>query len=130
VRDPTATVTAAAPCTAPDTHTAVCRDAPTRITQLSVTLDDQPDAAAVAITDVTTSINGGPAKDSIYGSDGGVDTIDGAGDEDAIDGRGGDDTLIDGIADAAPNDLFGGATTCCGAAPGPTSSTGARASTR
>lgn len=108
VRDPTATITAAAPCTAPDTHTAVCPDAPTRITQLSVALDDQPDAATVGIADVTTSINGGPGKDSVYGSDGGADTIDGAGDEDAIDGRGGDDTLVDGIADAAPNHLFGG----------------------
>jgi Ca2+-binding RTX toxin-like protein len=108
VRDPTATVTAAAPCTAPDTHTAVCPDAPTRITQLSVTLDDMPDAADVGITDVTTSINGGPGKDSIQGSDGGADTIDGAANEDTINARGGDDAIVDGIADAAPNHLFGG----------------------
>jgi hypothetical protein len=109
VRDPSATITAAAPCTAPDTHTALCPDAPTRITQLSVTLDDMPDKATVGITDVSTSINGGPGNDSILGSDGGADTIDGAGDQDTSDGRGGDDTLIDGIADAAPNQLAGGA---------------------
>jgi Ca2+-binding RTX toxin-like protein len=109
VRDPAATLVAAAPCTAPDTHTAVCADAPTRISQLSVTLDDMPDTAVVGITDVTTSLNGGPGKDSISGSDGGADSIDGAGDEDTISGRGGDDTLLDGIADAAPNHLFGGA---------------------
>jgi hypothetical protein len=107
VREPSATLVAAAPCTAPDTHTVVCADAP-RITQLSVTLDDMPDAAVVGITDVSTSINGGPGKDSIAGSDGGADTIDGAGDEDTITGRGGDDALVDGIADAAPNHLFGG----------------------
>jgi hypothetical protein len=107
VRDPSATLVAAAPCTAPDTHTVVCADAP-RITQLSVTLDDMPDAAVVGITDVATSISGGPGKDSVAGSDGGADTIDGAGDEDTIDGRGGDDALVDGIADAAPNHLFGG----------------------
>jgi Ca2+-binding RTX toxin-like protein len=109
VRDLSATLVAAAPCTAPDTHTAVCPDAPTRITQLTVTLDDMPDAATVGITDVATTINGGPGKDSILGSDGGADTIDGAGDEDTIGGRGGDDTVVDGIADAAPNHLSGGA---------------------
>jgi hypothetical protein len=108
VRDPSATLVAAAPCTAPDTHTAVCADAP-RITQLSVTLDDMPDVAVVGITDVTTSINGGPGKDSIAGSDGGADTIDGAGDEDTVNGRAGDDAVLDGIADNAPNHLFGGA---------------------
>jgi hypothetical protein len=109
VRDPVATLVAAAPCTAPDTHTAVCPDAPTRITQLSVTLDDMPDTAVVGITDVSTSINGGPGKDSITGSDGGADSIDGAGDEDTTNGRAGDDSLVDGIADAAPNHLFGSA---------------------
>ena len=109
VRDPVATLVAAAPCTAPDTHTAVCPDAPTRITQFSVTLDDMPDTAVVGITDVSTNINGGPGKDSITGSDGGADSIDGAGDEDTANGRAGDDSLVDGIADAAPNHLFGSA---------------------
>jgi hypothetical protein len=107
VRDPSATLVAAAPCTAPDTHTVVCADAP-RITQLTVTLDDMPDTAVVGITDVSTSINGGPGKDAITGSDGGADTIDGAAEEDTIAGRGGDDALVDGIADNAPNHLFGG----------------------
>jgi hypothetical protein len=109
VRDPSATLVAVAPCTAPDTHSVVCADAPTRISQLTVTLDDMPDRAVVNVADVTTSINGGPGKDSITGSDGGPDVIDGAGDEDTLDGRGGDDTLLDGIADAAPNHLFAGA---------------------
>jgi hypothetical protein len=58
---------------------------------------------------VSTSINGGPGKDSITGSDGGADSIDGAGDEDTTNGRAGDDSLVDGIADAAPNHLFGSA---------------------
>jgi RTX calcium-binding nonapeptide repeat (4 copies) len=109
VRDASATLVAVAPCTAPDTHTVVCADAPTRISQLTVTLDDMPDRAVVDVADVTTSMNGGPGKDSITGSDGGPDVIDGAGDEDTLDGRGGDDTLLDGIADAAPNHLFAGA---------------------
>jgi hypothetical protein len=108
VRDPAVTLVAAAPCAAPDIHTVVCPDAPTRISQVVATLDDMPDTAVVGITDVTTSLNGGPGKDSITGSDGGVDVIDGAGDEDTGNGRGGDDTLLDGIADAAPNHLFGG----------------------
>jgi hypothetical protein len=109
VRDPSVTLVAAAPCTAPDVHTVLCPDAPTRITQLSITLDDGADTAVVNVPDVTTSINGGPGKDTITGSDGGNDTIDGAGDEDTVSGRGGDDTLLDGIADAAPNHLFAGA---------------------
>jgi hemolysin type calcium-binding protein len=109
VRDPSVTLVAAAPCAAPDIHTVVCPDAPTRITQVVATLDDMPDSAVVGITDVTTNLNGGPGKDVITGSDGGADVIDGAGDEDAANGRGGDDTLLDGIADAAPNHLFAGA---------------------
>jgi hypothetical protein len=110
VRDPSVTLVAAAPCTAPDVHTVLCPDAPTRITQLSITLDDGADTAVVNVPDVTsTSINGGPGKDTITGSDGGNDTIDGAGDEDAVNGRAGDDFLFDSIADAAPNHLFAGA---------------------
>jgi Ca2+-binding RTX toxin-like protein len=109
VRDPSATLVAAAPCMAPDIHTVLCPDAPTRITQVVATLDDMPDTAVVGITDVTTNLNGGAGKDTITGSDGGVDAIDGAGDEDTISGRGGDDSLLDGIADGAPNHLFGGA---------------------
>jgi hypothetical protein len=62
VRDPSATLVAAAPCTAPDTHTVTCPDAPTRITQLSVSLDDMPDTAVVNIPDVTTSIVVAPAR--------------------------------------------------------------------
>ena len=107
-RDPSATLVAAAPCMAPDIHTVVCPDAPTRITQLAVTLDDLPDTAVVDITDVSTNINGGAGKDTITGSDGGADAIDGAGDEDTANGRGGDDSLLDGIADGAPTHLFGG----------------------
>lgn len=110
VRDPAVTLVAAAPCTAPDVHTVLCPDAPTRITQLSITLDDGADTAVVNIADLTsTSINGGPGKDTITGSDGGNDTIDGAGDEDTANGRAGDDFLFDSIADAAPNHLFAGA---------------------
>lgn len=107
-RDPSATLVAAAPCMAPDIHTVVCPDAPTRITQLAVTLDDLPDTAVVDITDVSTNINGGAGKDTITGSDGGADAIDGAGDEDTANGRGGDDSVLDGIADGAPTHLFGG----------------------
>ena len=107
-RDPSATLVAAAPCMAPDIHTVVCPDAPTRITQLAVTLDDLPDTALVDITDVSTNINGGAGKDTITGSDGGADAIDGAGDEDTANGRGGDDSVLDGIADGAPTHLFGG----------------------
>jgi hypothetical protein len=99
VRDPSATLVAATPCTAPDTHTVTCPDAPTRITQLSVALDDGNDSAVVNIADVTTSINGGVGNDTITGSDGGADSIDGANNEDTISGRGGDDTLVDGIDD-------------------------------
>jgi Ca2+-binding RTX toxin-like protein len=109
VRDPSATLVAATPCTAPDTHTVTCPDAPTRITQLSVSLDDGNDAAVVDIPDVSTSINGGAGNDTITGSDGGADTIDGANNEDTISGRGGDDTLVDGIDDGAPNHMSGGA---------------------
>jgi hypothetical protein len=109
VRDPSVTLFAAAPCTAPDVHTVLCPDAPTRITQLSVTLDDGADTAVVNVPDVTTSISGGPGKDTITGSDGGNDTIDGAADEDTVNGRAGDDFLFDSIADAAPNHLFAGA---------------------
>jgi hypothetical protein len=60
-------VTAAAPCTAPDTHTAVCPDAPTRITQLGVTLDDMPDMAAVGITDAINAVDQGPDRVSCGG---------------------------------------------------------------
>ena len=65
-----------------------------------MTLDDGADTAVVNVADVSTSINGGPGKDTITGSDGGADAIDGAGDEDTVNGRGGDDSLLDGIADA------------------------------
>ena len=107
VRDPSATLVGASPCTGGGA-TVVCPDAPTRITQLTVTLDDMPDRAVVNIPDVTTSIVGGPGKDTITGSDGGNDVIDGAAEEDTISGRGGDDSLYDSIDDAAPNHMFGG----------------------
>jgi Ca2+-binding RTX toxin-like protein len=109
VRDPSATLVAATPCTAPDVHTVTCPDAPTRITQLSVTLDDGNDSALVNIPDVSTSVNGGAGNDTITGSDGGADTIDGANNEDTISGRAGDDTLVDGVDDNAPNHMSGGA---------------------
>jgi Ca2+-binding RTX toxin-like protein len=87
----------------------LCPDAPTRITQVVATLDDMPDTAVVDITDVSTNINGGTGKDTITGSDGGVDAIDGGAEEDTANGRGGDDSLLDGIADGAPTHLSGGA---------------------
>jgi hypothetical protein len=108
VRDPSATLVGASPCTGGGA-TVVCPDAPTRITQLTMTLDDMPDTVVVNIPDVTTSIVGGAGKDTITGSDGGNDVIDGAAEEDTISGRGGDDSLYDSIDDAAPNHMFGGA---------------------
>ena len=93
--------------------TVVCPDAPTRITQLAVTLDDLPDTAVVDITDVTTSINGGAGKDSITGSDGGADAIDGAGDEDTVNGRGGDDRCSTASPTARPPTSSAARATTC-----------------
>ena len=65
----------------------------------------------VNIADLTSTFDQrrAGARTRITGSDGGNDTIDGAGDEDTANGRAGDDFLFDSIADAAPNHLFAGA---------------------
>jgi RTX calcium-binding nonapeptide repeat (4 copies) len=112
VRDPTAAVlTPGVGCVATsDAHAVACADGAPTITAFAivVTLSDLADTTAVNFT-ATTNINGGPGKDTITGSDGGADLLDGAADEDTVNGLGGDDTLIDGIADGAPNHLFAGA---------------------
>jgi hypothetical protein len=112
VRDPTATVlTAGVGCAATgDAHAVTCAEGMPTITALalSVTLGDLADTTVVNFTAATT-INGGAGKDTISGSDGGVDAIDGANDEDTLNGRGGADSISDSIDDGAPNHLFGGA---------------------
>jgi Ca2+-binding RTX toxin-like protein len=112
VRDPTAAVlTPGAGCAAVtgDTHAVTCADGAATFTtlHLTATLDNLDDAATVNFA-VDTNISGGPGKDTLTGSDGGNDALDGAGDEDTVFGRGGNDSIADSIDDGAPNHLFGG----------------------
>jgi Ca2+-binding RTX toxin-like protein len=110
VRDPTAAaLTPTAPCVTVDAHTVDCPDGAPTLTTLHVTatLDDLADTAIVDFV-VGTNISGGAGKDTIYGSDGGADAIDGQNDEDTLYGRGGNDSIADSIDDGAPNHLFGG----------------------
>jgi Ca2+-binding RTX toxin-like protein len=110
VRDPTAAaLTPTAPCAAVDAHTIACPDgAPTfTLLHITATLDDLDDAATVNFV-VDTNISGGAGKDTITGSDGGNDAIDGQNDEDTVHGRAGNDAIADSIDDGAPNHLFGG----------------------
>jgi Ca2+-binding RTX toxin-like protein len=108
VRDPSATLGPGGTCATVDAHTIRCPDGATPSATVVVTLNlgDMADTAVVNVPNAT--IHGGPGKDTLTGSATANDIIYGEGDEDTVNGRGGDDTLIDGIADAAPNHMFGG----------------------
>jgi hypothetical protein len=108
VRDPSANLTAMGTCTPVDAHAVSCPDGavPSATVGVAINLGDGADTAVVEVPNAT--LHGGPGKDTLTGSDTANDALYGEGDEDTLDGRGGDDTLIDGIADAAPNHLFGG----------------------
>jgi hypothetical protein len=107
VSDPAAVLGPGGTCATVDTHTIRCPDgtAPSATVTVTVNLGDGADTAVVNVPNAV--IHGGPGKDTLTGSDA-ADAIYGEGDEDTVNGRGGDDTLIDGIADAAPNHVFGG----------------------
>jgi Ca2+-binding RTX toxin-like protein len=107
VRDPGALLTPAGTCVTVDQHIVNCPDGTAAAATVVITLNlgDGADTAVVNVPNAV--IHGGPGRDTLTGSDGGNDTIYGEGDEDTVYGRGGDDALIDGIAYAAPNHMFG-----------------------
>jgi hypothetical protein len=109
VRDPSVVLGAAGTCVTVDPHTISCPDgaAPSATVSVVLNLGDAADTAVVNVPNAV--IHGGPGNDSLTGSDTANDVIYGEANEDTINGRGGDDTLLDGIADAAPNHVFGGA---------------------
>jgi hypothetical protein len=107
ISDPTDPITPGAGCASVDATTVTCDG----VSGIKVSVRDKDDTVTND-SSLGAYLEGLNGNDTLTGSDGGADILDGGNESDVLDGRGGDDTLIGDEADPArvgDDQLIGGA---------------------